>query len=743
MSSTVLRPTGKAARDTARPPSWARAWYAAFCDPESPHADRVPVADVRDAIDRSVPSGHAPEDLEALCREAEAWAADETRVFRDLAGRARQEAVRERVAQRLALDCSPLNLVSGAWLQWLSSMAEADDPAALSALTLYASDVGVGHPRASRGHAHLALLQGLRVAENAVPAARTALDTRVREDAFVLPALLLLMSRRPEDFRAEILGADLCLRQVGLLPALAPLKDLVDAGVDWDALHPGAPRPQEPAGGLKASLAAVDALLEQSPSETRARVLAGARWAFTALREWHEALRAELAGVLDPRRQAAELIRLRAREGAVYHRSFQLEGRPLAEWLDEARDDPYPLLTALAGSSLVRPGRPERSPLVNGLVGERGAMFRVFSEEDLAVLRRWIASLPDGDGDDGDGDGASEDPPARRASGVATAAADGPSPRHWAPVRTVLEEEPPDGRAPADLREAYVLLQRRAQTPAVRRYALEYVHGWLGRARVRMARQDMPLPDSWPAEGLRPWLSGQHDRHAEEFERTSDAGLPTREQLIESTLQLAPLTMIDGAWLQGFTDYHLASSDIGHSLFETYWDELGNGHPRLNHPLIYRELVADMGVDLPPTGSAEFARWPGFRDGSFDLPVFWLSIGRFPRTFQPEVLGLNLAMELSGVGGSYRRARLALREHGFSTRFVDIHNTIDNVATGHSAWAADAIDAFMSSAAVGSGLQARETAWRRVREGYRSLSPPTGVHAWLADRRARWQSRKR
>ncbi len=69
----------------------------------------------------------------------------------------------------------------------------------------------------------------------------------------------------------------------------------------------------------------------------------------------------------------------------------------------------------------------------------------------------------------------------------------------------------------------------------------------------------------------------------------------------------------------------------------------------------------------------------------------------------PEVLGLNLAMELSGVGGTYRRARLALKEYGFSTRFVDIHNTVDNVATGHSAWAADAIDTYLSSLLVSQG----------------------------------------
>ncbi|GGU84581.1 iron-containing redox enzyme family protein [Lentzea flava] len=151
-------------------------------------------------------------------------------------------------------------------------------------------------------------------------------------------------------------------------------------------------------------------------------------------------------------------------------------------------------------------------------------------------------------------------------------------------------------------------------------------------------------------------------------------------------MQLAPLTLIDGAWLQGFTDYGHASSEHGYFLFEIYFDELGNGVPSLNHPLIYREVLGEMGVHLPDTDSPEFANWPGFRDGSFALPVYWLSIGRLPQTFLPEIFGLNLAMELSGVDGSYQRASIALKHHGFSTRFVDIHNTIDNVASGHSAW---------------------------------------------------------
>jgi hypothetical protein len=144
-----------------------------------------------------------------------------------------------------------------------------------------------------------------------------------------------------------------------------------------------------------------------------------------------------------------------------------------------------------------------------------------------------------------------------------------------------------------------------------------------------------------------------------------------------------------------------------------------------------------MDVRVPPTSSREFAEWSGFRDESFELPVYWLSIGRLPRTFLPEILGLNLAMELSGVGGTYRRARLALKKYGYSTRFVDVHNTIDNVATGHSAWAADAIDCYLTSVLATRGDETLADAWHRVRIGYRSLNPPSGRRARRAGRRAR------
>lgn len=695
----------------------ARWLYARAADPEAYVPAGELVEEVRAELRRNVPDG--PAALDDLLRRAAGWAAEEGGRFRELAGRTADEEGRRVLVRRAALGCAPLALASGAWLQWLSAPGNADDALVLRILALYASDVGVGHPGASRADAYLDLLRRLRLSENAVPLARLAGDPRVADGAYTIPALLLVMSRRPDDFRGELLGADLCLRTVGLPPALTMVRQALPVAADWAVVDPSAARRPEDPPPVDESRAVVAELVAREGPAAEAAVLLGFSWALAALRDHAEALHAELTASSDPAYDMADLMRLRAREGAVYHHGFELEGRTLAAWLTDARTDPSGLLAALSRSKLVKPGRSEASALVKGLVGERGPMFRVFSPDDLTVIRRWIDSLPAAPAPVA-GTGAARATPAT-AAGVARALRAGP----WS-----------EGRAPADVREAYHLLMVRTDTPALRSWCLEYVQGWLARSRYGMDGGAMPLPPVWGREGLRPWLQTQHDRHGAEFEQNAEVPLPSREDVVDDTVQTAPLTLIDGSWLQGFTDHELASSDIGHALFQTYWDELGNGLAKLNHPLIYRAVLKEMDVDLPPTASPEFARWPGFRDESFELPVYWLCVGRFPRTFLPEVLGLNLAMELSGVGGTYRRARLALKRYGFNTRFVDIHNTIDNVATGHSAWAADAVDILLAGLPEAPGPGSRAETWERVRAGYRSLNPPSGRGARRAARRA-------
>ncbi|WHM40038.1 iron-containing redox enzyme family protein [Streptomyces sp. BPTC-684] len=690
-------------------------------------------------------------ELPSLIEEAGRWSAQENARFRTVLATPAPgpaEPEQQEILRRILRNCAPLALSAGAWLQWIPAPGNSETEPVLTVLSLYASDVGAGRPLADRGSEYRALLRGHGIVEE-TPGVRLASSEYVEGFSFRLPALLLAMSRRPVAFLPEILGADLCLRTVGLIPPLAAALGAGDyEGVDPAALDLGGARPGTAASGRELSLAATRAYLEdrhalEGPAGGEAatrRLLGGFRWAQREIRVWSERLRHEVVLSQHPDYGVWRLIHARARQAAVYHSRFKLAGRPLSEWFADVDAGPRPFLRALAKSPLVRPGKPDASPLLGRLIGPKGPMFRIFTEEEIATLHRWIALLPEPGsvlhplpGTDSvthqDLHGAQESWHTQGSDLAAESARAAP-----------LPPAPPRLLTTAAARTAYRALLGREDSAELRAFAHAYATRWLARSRYAMDRAPEQLPARWdPENGLREWLARAHDRHAESFQR-GEAALPTRAELIDSTLQLAPLIMIDGGWLQGFTDYQHASSRSGHFLFRTYWDELGNGEPELNHPRIYRALLRDMGIDLPPTASREFSAWTGFRDESFAMPAFWLSVSRFPETFMPEILGLNLAMELSGVGGSYRDARVALRHHGFSTQFVDLHNTIDNVATGHSAWAADAIDAYLADlpAVLGPGQQ--DAVWDRIRVGHRSLNPPGGtaaeLYATLRGRRA-------
>ncbi|MFD7659915.1 iron-containing redox enzyme family protein [Actinosynnema sp. NPDC059797] len=682
-----------------------RTTYLRALDPECPSPRAGELPRIRAALAAAGEHDGEDPDLAVLVDRAREWAVEEGRRFREVLGGPDRGSARDRVLN----NCAPLALSAGAWLQWLSSAGNAETDLALRVLALYAQDVGVGYPHADRGSDYRAVLRAHRLLDEA-PGVRLAGSDQVESFSFRLPALLLAMSRLPELFLPELVGADLHLRAVGLLPPLAGL-DPADLGVPAETLDLGARRREDPRTALELSLSAAEAVLDGGAGD---RLRHGFRWAGQELRTWCAALLRETELATHPDYDMWRLIWARARQAAVYHADFPLEGRPLAEWFADVDAGPGAFLDALARSTLVRPGRPDRSPLLRGLIGEKGRMFRIFTDDEVAVLRRWIAGLSP----DGSAPGAAGHERLHRAQRSWHRPDDPPT---AAPTTTGDDDF---GRPPA--REAYRALLSRDDSPGLRRYAHDYVTRWLARSAYGLDRARRALPPRWdPETGLRGWLAAEHDRHAAEHD-AGEPRLPTREELVDSTLQLAPLIMIDGGWLQGFTDHQLASSPTGQFLFQTYWDELGNGVWELNHPKIYRDLLRQMGVDLPPTDSPGFSAHPGFHDESFELPVYWLCISRFPRTFQPEILGLNLAMELSGVGGSYRDARVGLLHHGFSTQFVDLHNTIDNVSTGHSAWAVDAIDSYLAEQPRDDG-----EVWRRIRVGYRSLNPPEGVAASL------------
>jgi hypothetical protein len=594
---------------------------------------------------------------------------------------------------------APMASALGRWLQGLSCPGNFEDDIQLKTLALLADDIGVGKAERSRTDGFRQIARSAGLTESAGQPHELVADRSLRDGAFRFPALLLALSRRSDAFMPEIAGLDFALRTIGLLPAWRMLSGYMnDAG--WARLDLAEPQTDAlPPGHTPVSLSRHILDRYDIDAGHHARIKEGMLWAIHALAADRAECDAVVALAGDPVLAMARLIQERAGEAAVYHHSFELEGKPLNAWFIEAKSDPLPLVGALSRSRLVHPGQPDQSMLLGSLLRPDGRMFRIFLPKDIEVIRRWILALP-------------EAQPSAIEAGS-------PAPEH---PRRIEAGDASLGTVPDDIRDAYHLLQGRALAPRTRDFALGYARFWLSVARRSIDASNRSLPPTWQHGTLRRWLLDAHATHDEAFQRSEEQSMPSREKLVDETLQLAPLTLIDGAWLQGFSEVAYASSSVGAPLFRIYWDELGNGNWSINHPKIYRDLLVSMGIELAPTGSRAFAQDRRIRDESLRLPVFWLCLGKLPATLRPEILGLNLAMELSGVGGSYRTARKVLKHHGFSTHFVDLHNAIDNVSTGHSAWAADAIDAHM---AVATQFVDPHDEWERIRAGYEALAPLT------------------
>ena len=132
-------------------------------------------------------------------------------------------------------------------------------------------------------------------------------------------------------------------------------------------------------------------------------------------------------------------------------------------------------------------------------------------------------------------------------------------------------------------------------------------------------------------------------------------------------------------------------------------------------------MLDSIGLKLPPINDKQFVSHPGFLDSAFDIPVYLMAISKFPSAFLPELLGLNMAIEISGLGKVYLRLSEELKFWGINSAIVDIHTSIDNLSSGHSALAIKAIQSYLDEVAAGYGEDIMQAHWRRIYTAYCSL----------------------
>jgi len=626
------------------------------------------------------------------------WRTDSGLPDRDTPGqRSRWQAILDRLPpHRQALWLVPLApslLADGCWLQHASSALNSHEAVTAPLLRSYLA----------RGLAARAMAEQLRLRGISFPPIGSdafAQEPEVDAAMYALPALGMALSQFPTLLLPELLGFNLVMAREGGHVLLQLLGAIV--GAPDDSL-------------LALAVEAVEAEPDVAPE----RIGRGIQVARMLLEERNSRLD-EMArqGWFEAPGRMARLLQHKAAVAMGYHARVRAGEGTLDARFAMARRDPRELLQWLAQSTYVVPGRPEESRLVASLASPRGSMAGVLAPHEIDIVRDWIRTLSE--------------------QGACTAAWQGGAvsePEHldFASDDPILPL-PLDGASHDDrltdlpLRELYFRLLHLERHPELLPYAYRFAQLWLARAGLGLEKGDQRLPFSpFTHRSFADWLA---QRHAAQLQGHVDAGTtpaPSREELIASCVQLCPMVYIDGAWLQRIGQVGLRDSPVAAKLQAIYLDEVGGGDPRENHPNLYRELMEAMGVEMPPFGTRAFAHWAGFEDASFRLPVMWLCLSQFPRQFMPELLGFNLAVELSGVGGSYRTSSDALRRYGYPSTFVDVHNTIDNITSGHTALAFDAIRLHLDETMDHGGPDEVQRRWKRVWTGWRAIVPPAGM----------------
>jgi hypothetical protein len=551
-----------------------------------------------------------------------------------------------------------------------------------------------------------------------------------QESSFALPVFLLSIAQFARTLKFEIVGLNLAWQFLGLsafgpslirdtceayaLPALGD--DLEDA----EHFEKGRERAREAVVRL---LADVD---ESHRGQASMRLLQGLAAGVEVWTEWVNATaRSAPSGPPDPRQEMIDLVWRKAPHASGYHGDRRLGSRRIDEYLDPKTFNGPAMLEALARSPWVRPGKADKSALLNRLIGFGGPMMAVFSPVEQQIIRRWIESLPAKEAESGSAEG--------RASDEASPSSRSPSVREEQFV-TGRSWEPDDFRRRSQhlygkctVRELYHYLVNAEFFPHILPIAERFAQERLERSMAMLWKGERPIPSSrYDPAALQDWVYRKHREQVDSYRPPEVRPEASKDAFIEATIQLAPLILIDGGWLQGVASPALIHTTVGRMLFHVLVEELGEGNVHEHHANIYRVLLKAMGEEPPPVDSWEFARWQRLQDASFDVPTLWLSISCFPRHFLPEILGLNLAVELAGVGGPYMEARDTLRRFRYPSLFVDVHNAADNVSVGHSAWAMDAIKRHLDEVAEREGPHNVDRTWQRVWTGVRATLPQIG-----------------
>lgn len=610
---------------------------------------------------------------------------------------------------------APNALIDGCWLQNISLAANNHSEITACLFHIYTQKIGAGNTTRHYGNLYRDLLRSARINLPEINTRLFSNQSGFSEHAFTGPVFQLALSLFPRVWLAEILGFTLGHFFVAQDRLLVSVNDeLKRHGLD-ERYCQHYLLSEQPGEQAQLAQKAVVLYLEQFDDEGERQQQWQRIWSGLLVhRLINEQWLADLNDVisqprtLTPHQKMLELVRAKAPHARNMHRKRKLGGTLINDWFGQEPFDAEGFLKTLAASPYVNLKSPLDSVLLNRSIRFGGPMFRIFTDAEVEVMTEWVQSLTSE---------AESQPSADKAPATDMLSA---------PLPIIADENDthPDlaTYAKCSKRELYYYFVNADLYPDVLPTARKLAGQYFKQARADMGKRNCPehlrfFPYSHDAFEARIYQIYQSETGS--YENTFDVtNVQPRELMVWFTRQYAPFPMVDGSWVQTIAKAGTSHTEISARLFRIYSDEVGNADTVMNHPNVYRRLLQDAGIDMPPTDSIEFARQPELLDLSFDIPLLTLSVSMFPRALLPEIIGVNLAIELSGLGKDYMDIIDELGFQKIDPYFFTLHLTIDNIASGHTAIAMSTVHLYLDQILASQGQQAAQREWKRIWVGF-------------------------
>ncbi|MGZ8164053.1 MAG: iron-containing redox enzyme family protein [Methylobacter sp.] len=612
------------------------------------------------------------------------------------------------------LQSSPVILTEPCWLQAISQAATSQSQRAVKLMAIYS--------RLTQGESYKALYPPLLITAGIeIPALHTwtfARQEQISDCIFELATIQLALAHFPRVFFPEILGFTLAYCQSRtLIEHCFPAQKLQ---AYTSLVYFLTARQKLLATQLPYVIEAIKEYLRLFADRTDTlwpRIQTG----FFLYKQQTECcyrhLKIHLDNPLSTRQALAKLLQHKAPSAFGHHGKIQLAGKSLDDWFSQSPFDSENFLTALKQSSYINKQNPADSPLLK-LFDFNGPMFGILTESEKELLKTWVESE-------------NSEIHSQDKSAAFMAEVKNPLPFDEKKCSPIINYSHSDyatniNYSRLNTRELYHYLVNADLYPEVLATAKQKVQCVLHLAKLLNRLPFKP----YEHQVFEDYIEALYQREIKAYQPLKASPKLSRKAYLWGIEQFAPTILTDGCWLQHVNQLGYSNPAIAAILFRIYEDETGNGLLEQNHPYIYQRLLNSLNISVPPIYSREFIDYPGFIASAFDIPVYLLAISKFPIAFLPELLGLNMAIELSGLGRVYMQLVDELKFWGIDPAIVSIHISIDNVASGHTALAKKAIQLYLDEVSASHGEQEMQRHWQRVYTGYCSLQTAGRNFKW-------------